>query len=162
MGALLILALTLLLTTSAASADTVTVVDGWTIVYLITGEPSTHFFGDGTYLFLSQGTVYVHQKDWIFLGLLGQVVLPDGFPQISFDPGGANIQVAVVPPPPSSCSSPSPGDIEDGARFVVVVGGLPGNRELIGPFASPERAARFGTRRCSGSWSVTPVRRPNE
>src|SRR5437867_12992382 len=56
MGALLILTLTLLLTTAVASADIITVVDGWTVYYHITGEPTTHFFGEGTYLFLLQGS----------------------------------------------------------------------------------------------------------
>jgi len=126
MGALLILTLTLLLTTAVASADIITVVDGWIVYYHITGEPTTHFFGEGTYLFLLQGsagygTVYIQRGNWIFLGFLGQVTLPEGFPQISFDPGGADTQVAVVPPPPSSCSS-RPGEIEVDARFVVMVG----------------------------------------
>jgi len=166
MGALLILILSLLLTASPASADVTTVVDGWTIFYRITGEPTTHFFPDGTYLFLllgtaGYGTVYSLQTNWVFLGFLGQVTLPEGFPQISFDLGGADTQVAVVPPPPSSCSS-RPGEIEVDARFVVMVGGLPENRELIGPFLSPERAARFGNHRCNGSWSIIQLRRPNE
>jgi len=163
MRALLILTLTLLLITSAASADITTVVDGWTVVYHITGEPTNHFYGDGTYLFLlsgsaGYGTVYVHQTNWVFLGFLGEVALPEGFPQISFDLGGAETQVAVVPPPASSCSSPSPGEVENEPRFVVTVGGLPANRELIGPFLSADRASRFANRRCVGSWSITPVR----
>jgi hypothetical protein len=151
------------LTASAARADIVTVVDGWTVVYHITGEPTTHFFGDGTYLFLllgsaGYGTVYVHQTNWVFLGYLGDVTLPEGFPQISFDLGGADTQVAIVPPPVSSCGSPSPSEVENEGRFVVTVGGLPANREVIGPFLSAERAARFANRRCMGSWSIDPMR----
>jgi len=111
--ALMLLALVLItfgISPALAEADTIMVVAGWTVVYHVTGEESTQFFGDGTYLLMSQGTVYKHQTNWVYLGMLGEVTFPDGFPKITFPVGGQLAQIAVVPPPPPPITQQPTGD----------------------------------------------------
>jgi hypothetical protein len=165
MKVVILVCLMLLAFVIPAAADIVTVLDGWTVVYHITGEPTTRFFGDGTYLFLSTGSTVVvylqHDGAWRFQGYQAEVVLPADFPQITVDAGGLPTQVVVIPPPP-----PPPVPLSScGTRpllakaSVVVVGGLPEDAEVIGPFPTPALANRFAQRQCHGTYSIEPLHR---
>jgi hypothetical protein len=80
----------------------------WTVHPIRRGE-RTMFFSEGTYLLLARTgaehpTVYIHAGNLRFLGIYGQVALPDGFPTVTFSRGVT--QVAVVP---SSSKAPKVG-----------------------------------------------------
>ena len=71
----------------------------WTVHPIRRGE-RTMFFSAGTYLLLAragaeQPAVYIQAGNSQFLGIYGQVALPEGFPSITMEPGVT--QVAVVP-----------------------------------------------------------------
>jgi hypothetical protein len=155
MKAAIIACVALLCSVATAGAEIVTVIEGWTVVYHVTGEPTTQFYGDGTYLFMSQGPVYRHQTNWIYIGMLGEVTLPEGFPKITFPVDGQATQVMVVPPPPA----PTCGTRPTSAQAVVVVGGLTEGSEVIGPFANNALATTFARRLCHGEYSIAPLKR---
>jgi hypothetical protein len=97
-----------LLFAAPALADTV-----WTLDYLVSGDISqtTHFYGDGTYLFwlinASTVSVFLLETNWISEGLYGDVALPSGFPPIIFPPGAApGDQIVASPVPGASVAEP--------------------------------------------------------
>jgi hypothetical protein len=42
---------------------------------------------------------------------------------------------------------------------VIVVGGLPEDGQIIGPFATPALATRFARRQCPGDYTIAPLHR---
>jgi hypothetical protein len=42
---------------------------------------------------------------------------------------------------------------------VIVVGGLPEDSQIIGPFATPALATRFARRQCHGDYTIAPLHR---
>ena len=99
--------------------------DGWEVEYFVRGDVSkaTQFYGAGTYEFLltpNYTTVYLNEPGPLYLadgtseislisvllGYYGEVVLPDGFPTISF-PSGYD-QAVVVPVPGTSSGTVAP------------------------------------------------------
>jgi hypothetical protein len=110
-----------------AAAEIVTSVAGWTIVYHVTGEPTTTWFGEGSYLFMApQGTVYLERGgNWTYIGRLGEVTLPEGFPKITLPADGQATQVMVVPPTPPVISHPTGDCIMAAATFNLIMNGKP-------------------------------------
>ena len=91
----------------------------WTVHPDRPGE-RTKFFSEGTYLLLAragaeQPALYIEAGGWQFLGIHGQVALPEGFPSVTIEPGVR--QIAVVP---SSSKPPKVGGTvwEPNLRFV--------------------------------------------
>jgi hypothetical protein len=109
MKAAILACLALLGSVATAGAEIITVVAGWTIVYHVTGDPSTLWFGEGTYLFMSpQGKIYLERGGIsTYIGRLGEVTLPEGFPKITFPVDGQATPTQVMVfrrPPPRSVS----------------------------------------------------------
>jgi hypothetical protein len=66
------------------------------------GGSAPNWCVNGHYLLLqgpSSTTVYIHQTDWVFLGLYGQVTLPTDFPVINFPVGKDLATVVPIPCP---------------------------------------------------------------